>query len=106
MLVALVVLGEFVASYLAQSKGNIRFVRTEMGMIFPLMMVIPWDRVQSPYTTLYNIIALFTYTLIAVVVGRAWFALGLVPDRPAETAGRRPHDAWPCDSRRTRTNGL
>jgi hypothetical protein len=84
MFVALVVLGEFIASYLAQSKGNIRFVGVEMGMIFPLMMVLPWDRVQTPYMTLYNIIALFTYTLIAVVIGRAWVAIGLVPDRPGE----------------------
>jgi hypothetical protein len=89
MFVALVVLGEFVASYVAQSKGNIRFVGIEMGMIFPLIMVLPLERVQSPYTTLYNIIALFTYTLIAVVVGRTWVAVGLVPDRPAEP-GRPP----------------
>ena len=87
MLVALVALGEFVASYLAQSKGNIRFVGIEMGMIFPLLLVLPLDTAQSPYTTLYNIIALFTYTLIAVVVGRAWVALGLEPDRTTEPAG-------------------
>src|SRR5262249_42907663 len=37
MFVALVGLGEFLASYIAQSKGNIRFVGIEMGMIFPLM---------------------------------------------------------------------
>jgi uncharacterized membrane protein YccC len=83
MFVALVGLGEFIASYVAQSKGNVRFVGIEMGMIFPLMLVLPLERAQSPYTTLYNIIALFTYTLIAVVLGRAWVALGLVPDRVA-----------------------
>jgi riboflavin transporter FmnP len=43
MFVALVGMGEFVASYLAQSKGNIRFVGSEMGMIFPLIMVLPWE---------------------------------------------------------------
>jgi hypothetical protein len=88
MLVALVALGEFVASYLAQSKGNVRFVGVEMGMIFPLMLVLPLEKVQTPYMTLYNIIALFTYTLIAVIVGRAWVAVGLVPDRPKGPADR------------------
>jgi uncharacterized membrane protein YccC len=87
MFVALVVLGEFVASYVAQSKGNIRFVGIEMGMIFPLMLVLPLEKVQTPYQTVYNIIALFTYTLIAVVVGRAWVAVGLVPDRIAGPGG-------------------
>jgi hypothetical protein len=81
MFVALVALGEYLASYLAQSKGNIQFVGTEMGMIFPLLLVVPFERVQSPYTTVYNIVALFTYTLIAVVVGWAWVAVGLVPER-------------------------
>jgi hypothetical protein len=81
MFVALVAFGEFVASYLAQSEGNIKFVGTEMGLIFPLMLVLPLDRVQSPYTTFYNILALFVFTLIAVVVGWAWVAIGLVPER-------------------------
>jgi uncharacterized membrane protein YccC len=86
MFVALVALGTFVASYIAQSKGNVRFVGIEMGMIFPLLLVLPFDMVQSPSTTFYNIVALFTYTLIAVVVGRTWFSLRLVPDRPGESA--------------------
>src|SRR5262249_35812935 len=64
MLVALVAFGEYLASYVAQSKGNIRFVGIEMGLIFPLMLVLPLEMVQTPYATLYNIIALFTYTLI------------------------------------------
>lgn len=84
MFVALVGLGEFLSSYLAQSKGNIRFVGVEMGMIFPLIMVLPFEKIQTPYMTLYNIIALFTFTLIAVVVGWTWVAVGLVPDRPEE----------------------
>jgi hypothetical protein len=87
MLVALVALGEFVASYLAQSKGNIRFVGAEMGTIFPLIMVLPCDRIQTPSQTFYNIVALFAYTLIAVVIGWAWAAAGLVPDRPQEPSG-------------------
>jgi uncharacterized membrane protein YgaE (UPF0421/DUF939 family) len=82
-LLALVALGEFVAPYLTQSKGNIRFVGLEMGMILPLMMVLPCEKIQTPSMTFYNIVALFAYTLIAVVVGRVWVALGLVPDRIA-----------------------
>jgi hypothetical protein len=88
MFVALVGLGEFLASYLAQSKGNIKFVGTEMGTIFPLIMVLPCDKIQTPSQTFYNIIALFTFTLIAVVVGWVWVAVGLVSDRPSEPAGR------------------
>jgi len=87
MQVALVGLGMFVSSYLALSKGNIRFVGIEMGTIFPLMMVLPFDKVQTPYQTVYNIIALFAYTLIAWVVGRAWVEMGLVPDRLEKHAG-------------------
>jgi hypothetical protein len=87
MFVALVGLGEFVSSYLAQSKGNIKFVGFEMGMIFPLIMVLPCEKIETPSMTFYNIIALFTYTLIAVVVGWVWVALGLVPARLEEPAG-------------------
>jgi uncharacterized membrane protein YccC len=93
MFVALVGLGEFVSSYLAQAKGNIRFVGIEMGQIFPLIMVLPLEKIQTPSMTFYNILALFTFTLIAVVVGWVWVAVGLVPDRPAEPAGRRPREA-------------
>jgi uncharacterized membrane protein YccC len=81
MFVGLVALGEFLASYFSQSEGDIKFVGIEMGLIFPLMLVLPLDRVQSPYTTVYNILALFVFTLIAVVVGWAWVAVGLVPER-------------------------
>jgi hypothetical protein len=88
MFVALVGLGEFLASYLAQSKGNIRFVGIEMGQIFVLIMVLPCDKIQTPSLTFYNILALFSFTTIAVVVGWVWVALGLVPDRPGEPAGR------------------
>jgi riboflavin transporter FmnP len=87
MFVALVGLGEFVSSYLAQSKGNIKFVGFAMGMIFPLIMVLPCEQIQTPSMTFYNIIALFTYTLIAVVGGWVWVALGLVPARLEEPAG-------------------
>jgi hypothetical protein len=59
-----------------------------MGQIFPLIMVLPLEKIQTPSMTFYNIIALFTFTLIAVVVGWAWVAVGLVPDRPSEPAGR------------------
>jgi hypothetical protein len=88
MLIALVGLGEFLASYLAQAKGNIKFVGTEMGMIFPLIMVLPCEKIETSSMTFYNIIALFTFTLLALVVGRAWVDLGLVPDRPHEPADR------------------
>ncbi|HEV3164721.1 MAG TPA: FUSC family protein [Isosphaeraceae bacterium] len=87
MFVALVGLGEFLSSYVAQSTRNIKFVGIEMGMIFPLLMVLPCDKVQTPGTTLYNIIALFTFTLIALVIGRAWVAVGLVPARLHDPAG-------------------
>jgi uncharacterized membrane protein YccC len=87
MFIALVGLGEFLSSYLAQSKGNIRFVGTEMGMIFPLIMVLPCDKVQTPSMTFYNIVALFTYTVLAVIVGWAWVAVGLVPARIEGPAG-------------------
>ncbi|MBV8608628.1 MAG: FUSC family protein [Singulisphaera sp.] len=88
MFVALVGLGEFLSSYLAQSKGNIQFVGTEMGTIFPLIMVLPCDQIQTPGQTFYNIIALFTFTLIAVVVGWVWVAVGLVPARLEGPAGK------------------
>jgi len=79
--VGLVALGEFLASYIAQSERNIKFVGIEMGLIFPLLLVLPLDRAQSPYTTVYNILALFVFTLIAVVVGWAWVAAGWVPEQ-------------------------
>jgi uncharacterized membrane protein YccC len=90
MFIALVGLGEFLASYLAQSKGNIRFIGVEMGTIFPLIMVLPCDKIETPSMMFYNIVALFAFTLIAVVVGWVWVAVGLVPDRPGEPSGRRP----------------
>jgi hypothetical protein len=86
MFVALVGLGEFVSSYLAQSKGNVKFVGIEMGQIFPLIMVLPFEKIETPSMTFYNIIALFTFTLIAVVIGWVWVAVGLVPDRIEEPA--------------------
>jgi uncharacterized membrane protein YccC len=91
MFVALVVLGVFFASYLAQSKGNIRFVGIEMGQIFPLIMILPCEKIETPSLTFYNIIALFTFTTIAVVIGWFWVAAGLVPDRIEEPAGGRPN---------------
>lgn len=93
MFVVLVALGEFLASYLAQSQGPIKFIGVEMGLIFPLMLVLSLDRVQSPYTTVYNILALFVFTLIAVVVGWVWVAVGLVPegiDGTARSSTRAP----------------
>jgi uncharacterized membrane protein YccC len=90
MFVALVGLGEFLASYLAQSPGNLKFVGIEMGMIFPLLLVLPCDKIETPSMTFYNIIALFTYTLLAVVVGWVWVAFGLVPARIGELTGRPP----------------
>jgi hypothetical protein len=81
MFVALVALGEFLASYLAQSPGNLKFVGVEMGAIFPLVMILPCDKIETPSLTFYNIIALFTFTLLAVVIGWVWVAVGLVPAR-------------------------
>lgn len=81
MFVALVALGEFLSSYLAQSDDDIKFIGIEMGLIIPLMLVLPLDRAQSPYTTVYNILALFVFTVIAVVVGWSWVAVGLVPEQ-------------------------
>jgi hypothetical protein len=89
MFVALVGLGEFLASYIAQSRGNIRVVGIEMGQIFPLVMVLPFEKIETPSMTFYTIIALVTFTLIAVVVGWVWVAVGLVPARLEEPA-RRP----------------
>src|SRR5262249_53252971 len=88
MFVALVGFGEFLASYIAQSKGNNRFRGIEMGMLFPLLLVLPCSLVQTPSMTFYNIVALFTYTLIAVVLGWTWLTIRLVPDRPAPLEGR------------------
>lgn len=90
MFVALVGFGEFVASYLTQSTGNIRFVGLEMGTIFPLIMVLPLERVHTPGQTFFNIVALFVYTLIAVVIGRAWVALGLLADSLPQARGPTP----------------
>jgi hypothetical protein len=81
MFVALVGLGEFLASYIAGSQGNIKFVGIEMGQIFPLIMVLPFEKIETPSMTFYNIIALFTFTLIAVVIGWVWVAMGLVSAR-------------------------
>jgi hypothetical protein len=88
MFVALVGLGEFVSSYLAQAKGNIKFVGIEMGVIFPLMLVLPCDKIETPSMTFYNIVALFTYTSIALVFGWVWVGLGLVPPRIEEPAAQ------------------
>jgi hypothetical protein len=81
--VALVAFGMFISSFIYQGKGDTRFVGYEMGVIFPLLLILPCDKIQSPSLTFYNIVALLTFTLIAVVVGGVWAALGLVPGRPA-----------------------
>ena len=87
VLVGLIFLGMFVASYLNQSPGPLRFVGSEMGQIFTLTVVTPIEQIQSPATTFYILIALVVYLAISWIVGGTLVALGVVPNRPYQPPG-------------------
>ena len=89
LLVALIALAEFLASYMAQGKSRIKSVGSIFGMIYPMLIISPYQNLLSPASTFYNILSLYVFVAIAFVVGALWVTLGLVPERPT-AAGSAP----------------
>ncbi len=95
LFLAIIALAFFFASWIGQASGPIKAMGTEFGTVYPLLVIAPYEQIQSPASTFYNIVALYVFTGVAIVMGYVWLALGLAPEPGHPSAQSPPRPAGP-----------